>query len=291
MRTCQAVLLALAAAGCRADRAEPAPHFAAAGPFAGAAGADVVQLDVALVERPPGDDFLNRGLWQLADEQAAGLDALPRLQDNGWRVGLLGGLPPEGLQTLLTSPRSCPDPRRLQVHAGRPVPVPLGGTRPRLRFRLDPTSNPVDVDLAEARCVLEVVPSLTDDGRVRLHFVPQVEHGRPGVAFAALREPGGPLRWERQEEQPRESYPRQGWEVVAAPHEYVAVGTSWERGAGTLGQACLLALGEGRPVQRLLVLRTTRSLAEPAPAAGPDMGRSPPLALRAGLATARGKGD
>ena len=71
MRHWQAVVLALTAgvgAGCLGPHADPVTaRFAAPGPFAGPAGADVVELDVFVVERPAGDAFLNRKVWELAD--------------------------------------------------------------------------------------------------------------------------------------------------------------------------------------------------------------------------------
>jgi hypothetical protein len=290
MRPCQAVVALVCGVlgGCTTTRFEPAaPHFAAAGPFAGAAGADVVQMDVAVVERLYGDDFLNRGLWELADEQAVSLERKPTLDDNGFRVCQVGGLTPAGLQALLTSPRSCADPRRIQVHAGHAVPIPLGAAWKRCRFQLHQDGQATAVDLQDAQCLLQVTPTLTDD-RIRLQFTPHVKHGAPAVAFAARQEPSGALSWARQHEQPEECYDRLGWEVTVAANEYVVVGTRLDRG-GTLGQACFLPPPDETRVQRLLVIRTGRSLAEAPPDA--PIGRSPPLALRAGLTAVRGKAD
>src|SRR2546423_4873835 len=69
-----------------------------------------VQMDVALLERPLGDRYLNQTLWTYADETVVGLDARPQLDENGWRIGQIVGMPPGGLQTLLTSPRACLNP-------------------------------------------------------------------------------------------------------------------------------------------------------------------------------------
>jgi hypothetical protein len=292
MRRCLAVVLGLVTvvAGCETAKTEvAAPHFAAAGPFAGAAGADVVQIDVAVVERPLGDAFLNRGLWDLADEQAVSLESKPKLDDNGLRVCEIGGLPPAGLQALLSSPRSCPDPRRIQVHAGSPVPVPLGAAGRRCGFQLRQDGERRDVDLKDAQCVLEVVPTLTDDGKVHLQFMPKVKQGSPALRIAARQDPSGALRWDRREEQPEECFTRLAWDVTVAPNEFVVVGTHLNR-PDTLGQTFFMALEEEPRLQRLLVVRTSRSLAEQAPAETPT-GFAPPLALRAGLATVRGKDD
>ncbi len=291
MRPCRAVVALVCGVlgGCATAGIEPAaPHFAAAGPFAGAAGADVVQMDVAVLERPYGDDFLNRGLWELADEQAVSLERKPTLDDNGFRVCQIGGMTPAGLQKLLTSPRSCPDPRRLQVHAGQAVPVPLSSPWKRCRFQLHLDGQATEVDLQDAECLLEITPTLTDDGLIHLQFTPHVKHGAPAVAFAACQDPSGALRWARQHEQPDECYRRLAWEMTISPNEFIVIGTRLDRPA-TLGQAFFLPPPDDIRVQRLLVLRTGRSLAE-APS-NIEIGRSPPLALRAGLTAARGKAD
>src|SRR5688572_25631778 len=80
---------------------------------AGPTGPDVVQIDVALIERPAADAYLNSGLWQFVDEQVVVLERKAVLADNGFRVGQVGGITPAGLHDLLTSERSCANPRRL----------------------------------------------------------------------------------------------------------------------------------------------------------------------------------
>src|SRR5262245_36631374 len=75
-------------------------------PFQGEAGADVVQMDVALLEQPPGDAYLNGELWQTADESGVDLDRWDSLAGNGFRIGQFAGILPDRLQALLTSERS-----------------------------------------------------------------------------------------------------------------------------------------------------------------------------------------
>src|SRR5262249_48061548 len=126
MRHAAALGLALltgALAGCFTGRGERSLTRAASQrPFEGPTGADGVQLQGAVVERPLGDRFLNFELWELGDEQGVNLERKPVLEENGFRVCQIGGLPPAGLQALLTSPRSCPDPRLVRGRAGEPAP-------------------------------------------------------------------------------------------------------------------------------------------------------------------------
>lgn len=294
MRSWRAVVtlvVCLAPGGCfrgGKDNAVVRPETPA-GFFAGPTGANVVQLEVALLERPIGDDFINRGLWDMADEQGVSLERRAALEDNGLRVCQIGGMAPSGLQAILTSPRSNPNPRCSLVHSGKPVTVALGPVCPRCWFRLRNEGVETDVDLTNAQCLLEVVPTLTDDGKVRLQLTPRVRHGETGVRFAPQQDPSGTMRWERAEDQPEEAYEHQAWELTVAPNEMVVIGT-WRNRPGTLGHACFLQHGNGPPAQRLLVLRTNRSLADP-PRPGADLSRSPPLACRAGQETVRGTGD
>ncbi len=102
-------------------------------------------LDVAIIERPLGDSFLNQELWSEADEQAiradvgeqaVSLERKTALEKNGFRVGQVGGLmPPAKLLSLLLSPRSC-QPHRVQLHAGNATTIPLGPVWPHCRCQL-----------------------------------------------------------------------------------------------------------------------------------------------------------
>src|SRR5437867_1929159 len=79
---------------------------------------DYVQMDVALLERPIGDGYVNKDLWTHTDETIVGLDSKAMVDDNGFRVGRIVGLPPSGLQALLQSKRSCLNPRRWFLPTG-----------------------------------------------------------------------------------------------------------------------------------------------------------------------------
>jgi hypothetical protein len=281
MRQSQAAVLALllGVGGCFTAQPE-APPLEARGHVEGLTGDDVVQLDIALVDRPDGDRFLNHELWELADEQGVSLEHKPILEDNGFRVCQIGGLPPAGLQALLTSPRSCPDPHRVRLHAGSATAVLLGPLYPRCSFRLEQDGRATEVDLEQAQCLLEVVPTLGEEGKVQLRFTPHVRHGQPALTMHPVQDPAGPLRWEWESQQPEEAYPGLGWEVSVAANEYVVVGTWLER-VDSLGQRCFLARAGAAlvPIQRLLVIRTARA-SDGAPVAE-ALSRSPPLALRA----------
>lgn len=247
-------------------------------------------LEVALIERPAGDTYLNRGVWEHADELVLDLDRRATLDENGLRVGLLVGAPPEEFQELLLSKRSCSNPHALLIPPGRAVPIYLGGVREQTTFDLVQGPQRHAVALDQARYGLEVLPSAAE-GKTRLTFTPKVENGEPALPF--VRTPGSE-GWQLRIERPNKRYAELSWEVALGPGQYLIIGARADR-PGTLGHRALFPTEEGRPhVQRLLVLRGGRA---PAAAASGGAGSAtyltgpcPPLAVRATMPVARGKG-
>ncbi len=288
MRRCLAVMLALAAVaptGCfTAPPDRSVSRFEAQLPFTSFAGEDIVQLDVYLVERPAADPCINREVWEFGDEQVL-QDRKSVLAENGLRACVLGETPPDGLQALLRSERSCPNPRRLRLHVGKPAAVVLGPPAPELRFQLRQDGRTAEIDLQQAQCVLQVTTRFADDGRLALHFTPAIRHGEPAAMPRPGQDPSGPLRWEVQTEQPTEAYRSLDWDLTVAPNTYVAVGALPDRD-DTLGLAALLNDGPPR-TQRLLVLRPGRALPDDGPPEAPD-DKAPPLASQAGRIAVRG---
>ena len=285
-------LLAVPLVGCATGGpVGPTSWLEALRPFHGPVGPDVVQMDVALLERPLGDPYLNQRIWALADEQVVALEGKGVLEDNGFRVGQVGGIIPEELKDLLFSERSNVNPRRLVFHADHPTVVKLGGAVPQCTFQVQQDGRALPVALEEAECTLEILPSLAKDGRVRLRFTPQVQYGRAALTRRPADDRSG---WELKEERPTERYPALSWDVALAPNEYVLVGARF--GAPeTLGHQSFIRPDESTPVQRLLVIRTGRSATAPDLEIAPDneeasaaFGNSPPLALQAAWTTARG---
>jgi hypothetical protein len=260
-------------------------------PFHGSAALDVIEVHLSLVERPPEDPFLNQELWALADEQIIPLERKAALEANGFRVGQLGGNTPAGLLTLLTSERSNVNPRRFFLHAGQSTHVVLGRILPWCSFPLQQEGEAANVALEKAQCAFQLVAGLTNDGRTRLQFTPQVRHGEKTLVPRAAADGSG---FVLQEEWPTKSYASLSWEVTLAANQYVVVGARSDR-PESLGCQCFLGRTEPVPVQRLLAIRTYR-LAAPLPSKvvaesfdeEPLPSRTPPLALQAAWTKARG---
>src|SRR6185437_4021786 len=301
MRRWLAMLVALgigALGGCYSSQPERSTARLHAPPLAGLVGDDVIFIDVAVIERPLGDSFVNRELWNETDEQiiradggeqAVSLERKTVLETNGFRVCQVSGqLPPAKLLALLLSPRSC-QPHRLQLHAGNETTIPLGPLWPHCRCQLAHDGQIVPVDFPKGQCQLKVTPSLTDDGRIRLHFTPHIKHGELKTVFKPLQDAAGVLRWGRQEQQAEELYPWLSWTITVAPNDYVVLGTPLDKGE-TLGEQFFLSGAENPGNQYLLVLRTAHVPTPPNPAEA-RFGRSPPLALRVNMTAARGSSE
>jgi hypothetical protein len=257
---------------------------------AGPVGSYAVQLDFALIERPLGDGYLNQDLWVAADEQVIALEKRALLEGNGIRIGQVGGITPAGLQALLTNERSCVNPRRIRTAPGRATKVVLGPEMASCRFHVQRHGEAVPIALENAQCTFEVTATLTADGRTRLAFEPQVSHGATNLFPRPADDLSG---WVLREERPTAKFPELRWEVTLAPNEYLIIGGRYDH-PDTLGEQSFLRREEPTPVQRLLVIRTSRAGTEPEgwPAEREDAlpPGPPPLACQAAMTTARGTG-
>jgi hypothetical protein len=278
-------LLAVAQAGCLSDTAAQRRSWLdRLRPFAGPAGSNVVALEVATIERPIGEKYINRDLWDNADEQVLSPEVKVALEDNGLRVGQIGGLVPPGLQELLTSERSNGNGRQFQRRSGNSANLPLGGLRPEMTFRIVRDGKPESVTLGQAQCSFEVTPALQPDGKVRLTFLPQIQHGeKRGWTPTAMALPG-------QGQRPMETYASLKFELTVSMNEYVVVGTRFDK-PDSIGFRLFVETGESRSVQRLFAIRAGKvgpaTPAFEAPTATDRSDTPPPLAAQAAGTTIR----
>lgn len=288
MRHGRLLLLALTAAaltGCATDKPLASLSWLRRPQSFQPADSDAVQMEVALVEAPAGDRFVNTGLWTFVDEQIIAPEKKDALESSGFRVGQAGVALPDGLRELIESERSCPSAHRIAMHSGGPGNLlELGPTLERCRFELPQGEQVALVELEKAQCCLLVTATLTEDGRTRLTFTPQVKHTARGrMPWRPKADLSG---WMRQGQEAVESYPALAWEVTLAPGQYALVGARWDR-PGSLGHASFIRIDEAAPVQRLLVIRTARpAVAKFGPAGSTS--RPPPLALHVNWRSARG---
>lgn len=253
------------------------------------AGPDVVQLDVALIEVPITNDRVNNELWTFIDEGSLPLEQKIAVQDSGFRVGQVGSSPPPELQELLTSKRTCREPHRLQTLAGKGErALEIGPARAKCRFT-PPGQDSQPVELQQALCSVLVQPSFESEGRIRLRMVPQIKHaGKEKTPWAPKPDRSG---WTMQIQDTPETYPACSWEVTLKPNQFLIIGARSDR-PGTLGHEFFIRPDESVPVQRLLVLRASRTApaedSTSTPAVSRGKGPPPPIAAQASMSSARG---
>jgi hypothetical protein len=245
-----------------------------------ALGPDGVMLDYVLVERPLGDPFLNDELWETTDVQVVGVEKKRLLEDNGIRVGQVIGMNPAKLQNLLESERFCVSGRRQILAAGALTTVPLGPVQPTCDFSLRTGEGSFDVTLDQAQCTLAVVPMLTDDGRTRVKFTPQIVYGAQVQDYQVA---PGRTGWEYEYKRQSKSYDALSWEITLAPNQQVLIGTFFDPDLAdeddeSLGNQCFIQDNGKMAMQRLLVIRTTRGSAAGMPGQGAVQALTPAAA-------------
>jgi hypothetical protein len=251
---------------------------------------DLLRLDVALLERPVGDSFLDKELWSYTDEQTVPLDRKAVLDDNGFRVGQIVGMPNGKLLALLDSERSCINKRTNLVPPGRAIQLLLGPTLPHAEFQVKENSQTVAVVLDQARFVIEVVATLDDNGKTRLRFTPKVQHGEKVPEFRPAADGFG---WTFDRSLPTKEFPTLTWEVSLAVDEFLVVGANTEP-PQSLGQRAFIEHDRSVPVQRLLVIvLRTKGSPDNQVATLEDLARrshGPPLAEQATVSAVRAHG-
>ncbi len=217
---------------------------------------DSVQLDVLFIDRPQNDALLTDTLWREID-QIAGRPAAERrqLKRHGWRVGHASSQPPRALEELLklSSEQEFHDPsqrligRRIALATGTDFPIDVTETLTELRIRVSDTA---DVrSYSDAKCVLRTRLERQQDGWVKLHFLPELHHGK-----AWLRPVATSQDWTRRRQQNIEPLYDQQFSLSLNLGE-MAVITAESSGAETTGSAFFRSLDETGRLQRMIVVR------------------------------------
>jgi hypothetical protein len=267
------ILCAAAGGGCRNldgpdnpiarlfDRTPTPSGSAVARSLAPTVPAEGLAVDSVLIERPVGDEALDRDLWK-TDAAAVPPEVAALHAENGLRVAVVRGTPPPVLQRLLAAEPDLVNSHRLTFAARRDAVIPTAGP-------VDPCEYAVLTDLAgrrspvsvrQAQCGLSVRPEAAADGRVRLVCEPEVQHGE---RREWLRPTADATSFVLEGEVPTVRHPALGFTVVLGPNDYLLVGWSAEVGS-SLGSVMFAAEADGRPRQRVLVVRAGR-LGDPAP--------------------------
>lgn len=270
------ILLLGMLAGCTAPEPVPTSSWAKRmrAPFE---SGDMVQLVLAVLERDVGDSFINHELWEYTDEQVVDLERKACLDDNGFRVGQVVGMPPGRLQELLSSKRSCANPRLQLLPAGRAAPQVLGPILERAEFHVKENGQDTAINLDQVQFIVDIVPALAGETNMRLRFTPRAEFGEP---LPEMKSDGS--NWSFHVAKPQKTFPALSWEVTLPSSTFLVVGANINLPSSLAYQ--LFVKDDGpEPRQRLLVIRASRpnQASDSATASMDAADPSPPLVQRA----------
>jgi hypothetical protein len=216
-----------------------------------------VLANAVLIEQPLGDAFLDRDLW------AAGLpvpggspETRVLLAENGLRAVVLGGNLPPAFQKLLSSEADTVNPHALTFASRKEAVVPTVGPTDPCEYEVltDVAGQRVGVKLRQARAGFQIRPEVGEDGQMKVWCEPQLQHGERRDWVRPTADATG---FTIQGEVPLVRYPTLGFEAAIGPGDYLVIGSSAEA-AGTLGAAMFELDVNGRPRQRVLVVRLGR---------------------------------
>lgn len=240
---------------------------------------DTITLDLAVIERPMEDPFLDHELWTSTDEMVVSFERKRVLNANGFRFGQVVGLTPSGLQTLLRSERYCLTRRRRVLPEGKTMTQVMGPVYSQAVFTVHEEESKAPHSLDQARFCLDIVPTRTKEGHIKLSFAPRVETGERMLPFQPDLERS---TWTIVVDKPSRSFPGLNWDVTVEPNRFIVLGALSDR-PETLGHATFTDREGGR-VRRLLVIRASCP-AQASPMGTDEDGLPPgaplPLALQA----------
>jgi hypothetical protein len=264
-------LLLAALAGClhvaeRPPWLDPFPLIGATPDGDGAA------VEYVLIERPGGGEDVNRRVWDRIDEQVLPFEARTVLEEAGLRVGIASESAPGPLRKLIEDPRTDRGHRGRLFALDKPTPLTVGMPLPRAEFAVPAAEGGTAKFARDTACLgFEITVRDAGEGKVVLHLVPNARYRDPNRLLPT----DGGIRGEA-----TEAFPGAAFELTVAPTEYLVIGTDWYW-EGTFGHFLFAGGTDERPVQRLLVLRGTRTVADRPAADGDNPGGAPPLASQA----------
>lgn len=254
----------------------------------GPSGPDAVFIEYTIIERPAGNAEMNRGIWKQIDELALPSETRALLGENGFRCGVIGGLLPSELETLIQNPRSAIGSRQRRLYVNNPAVITLSGPNALAEYQVRPTLEGTETTahFENAKFAMNFVPVHGTDGRTKLKCVPEVEftdkkHWTPTGATGE--------GWANNK--PLERYQGLAFEVNLSPREFLVIGADFNRG-NWLGNRMFNDTTAGEKVQRLLVIRTGRLAAADLDLTARNLSKDGvvPLALQAKNSAARGVG-
>ena len=232
--------------------------------------ADGVILEVYSVRFPFGRERENARLWDEIDEQSIDRGVRRRLQQNGFRAGVVSGQIPRRLEELLGLKETVEE-------IGRPTPIEPDG-RPKVvqhvmyvtarrggQINASAVYGSLDVLTvqgdevggrtylkAQCKLILSVIPQ--GDGSVLMQIRPEVHHGEANRRFTST----GLGTWRMTAARPSHSFEELQLDTRLVPGDMLVLGCLTGR-QGSLGHAFFTGRPAGPLEQKLIIVRVVRS--------------------------------
>lgn len=231
------------------------------GPLAlkGISGKDAVRLEISLLEFTPGDSYPNEKIWTLADESGQNLEQRAILEENGLRIGTLGGQIPSELYRVIHSKKINPEPRAVQMFLNQAKQLQLGANYSECAIDLVRDGRITSREYLRANLMLEITPEETGDKRLKLRVTPMVRYGEIEMEPRPVVHPSGYRHFEIVPRHTEDAFGWIGFDLHLGTGEYGIIGC----GLGnpkSLGQLAFLNQQTQSPVQRMLLLRAIRHI-------------------------------
>ncbi len=234
---------------------------------------DSVVLEIFFIRVPFGQPDANQVLWQQVDEQQLPNDLRRRLEQNGFRAGLISSQPPEVLSKLMElKDKPAPTPgmasqlkiaemdqeprvvrRYLQLRFGKRSEIIASDVYDELPVLTREPGGVCGHTYPKAQGLLALQAAPEADGRERLNLVPEVHYGEPrqryvGEGAALLLEAG----------RARKTFDDLTITAVLPPGHMLLI-SSLDSRPGTLGHQFFTSKSNGRLEQKLLLIRLAQA--------------------------------
>ncbi|WP_020471043.1 hypothetical protein [Zavarzinella formosa] len=241
-------------------------------------------VEYVLIERPQGDEVINRRVWDRIDEMVLPLEVKTVVEENGLRVGVISGSTPGPLRGLIEDPRTDRGHRFRSFHAEKPISLAVTPMLPKADFNFTAGNHPPVLfahDQAQLGFQLSISPG--KEGTVILKCVPEGKFRDPKPFSTDLT---------IDREFSTEQFTDGTFEIALGPTEYLVIGTDVYR-EKTFGHASYVGMTNEKRVQRLLVIKAGQAKAErqspPLLNGKEDTVGTPPLASQASVIRASGR--
>jgi hypothetical protein len=222
---------------------------------------DRALLDVALVQAPLGDAFLDRKIWSSVDQMICPADKRDLLEANGLRLGILVGAPPSALTNLLQTERTCVERHGRFAPSGMTVNQLLRTATDTIECRIQRIGRIETATLDRPNFSLDFTPKRLNSTTVRLGIVPCVETGDQRLTYKPVPEES---KWTLDSKRARLPLAEFGFDIDLVANQILLIGCRSER-EETIGFAGFVRLDGPEPMQRLLVVRQMPPSAAVAP--------------------------